>query len=313
MVSWKTTLLPILILSIASFHFLQVGFTASWFFNRGKEVSLKLQKAAHGLADLICKKPGECKQAYDEFLEFLRDILQGALDAVANFLRNVTTSPKVQGSPYDDEIARKQRRTLINEVKGNMLKAEVVIKSFPFMIYKENRLCDLKEEIPLDQLDAIVEVIAELTNLPIGMKKAIKRTTNSTRGNIFGVDRQQSNTEGWNLVFGHIAVFRNGDTIDMAYCLYSVTYSFKNKQFKAENTGNFTTYFETLHKAHDVDNEGREDNDDDSNAAESIGLRKDFLASGHMQAEAFVKKCHYLLKTMDRKLQTVDRKRNLRF
>ena len=302
MFSWKTTLLPFIIFWAASFYFLQVGSTVSWFFNHGKEVSLKLQKGAHVLADLICKKPQECKQACYEFLEFLRDILQGALKTVANFLRNVTTYPKVQTSPYDDEIARKQRRGLIDEIKGNAIKAEGVMKWFPFISYTENRLCDLKEEIPLDQLDAIVEVIAELTNLPVGLKKDIKSAMSFTIGNVFCLNRQQSNTESGNLVFGHIGVRRNGDTITMAYCLYSVKYSFENKQCKAENTGNFTTFFETLHKAHDVDNECGEDNDDDSNAAESIGLGEDLLAFLYEQAHAFVKQCHYLLKTMDRKL-----------
>ena len=309
MFSWKTTLLPIIILSVASFYFPKVGSTVSWFFIQGKEISLRLQKAAHTLADLICNRPEECKQGFDEFFEFLHNVPQDVLATVANFLRNETTSLTVQTSPHDDETTEKQRRALMNaanydkdeiSVKGNAIKAEDAIKSLRFSSYEENNLCDLKEGIPRDEFDATVEEIAELTNMPIQMKKTIKRARNFTRGNILAVNRLQFKAKDGNMVFGRIAVLRNGDTIDIAYSLHSVKYELKKKQSKPELAGNFTKFSETLNKANDVDNEGGEDEDDDSNAAISVELREDFLAFFHKQAiEGFVKHCDYLLKTLD--------------
>ena len=111
---WKTTILPIIILSVASLYFLQVGSTVSWFFNHVKQLSLKLQRAAHQLADVICNKPEECKLTFDEFFEFLNEIPQELWNTVANFLlRNGTSSSTEQTLNRDDETARKQRRAII--------------------------------------------------------------------------------------------------------------------------------------------------------------------------------------------------------
>ena len=304
---WKTTILPFIILSVASLYFPQVGSTVSWFFNHGKQLSLKLQRAAHQLADVICNKPEECKLTFDEFFEFLNDIPQELWNTVANFLlRNGTSSSTERTLNRDDETARKQRRAIIHaanydksEVIGNATKAEDLIKSLRFSSYEENNLCDLKEGIPGGEFDATVEEIAELTSMPVKLKRVVKRARNFTRGNVLAVNRLQFKTKEGNMVFGRIAVLRKGDTLDMAYSLHSVNYALKKKQRKPESAEDFTNFSETLNKAHDVEDEGDEDDDDDSNEI-SFDLRQDFLAFFHKQAiEGFVKHCDYLLKTLD--------------
>lgn len=304
---WKTTILPFIILSVASLYFPQVGSTVSWFFNHGKQLSLKLQRAAHQLADVICNKPEECKLTFDEFFEFLNDVPQELWNTVTNFLlRNATSSSTEQTLNRDDETARKQQRAIIyaanydkSEVIGNATKAEDLIKSLRFSSYEENNLCDLKEGIPEVEFDATVEEIAELTKMPMQLKSVVKRAKNFTRGNVLAVNRLNFKTKDGNMVFGRVAVLRKGDTLDMAYSLHSVNYALKRKQREPKSAENFTKFSETLNKADDVDDEGDEDDDGDSNGI-SFDFRQDFLAFFHKQAiEGFVKHCDYLLKTLD--------------
>ena len=134
MFSWKTTLLPFIILWVASFYFPQEGPTVSWFFD---------------------------------------EIHQSAWDTVANFLRDVTASLTVQSSYHVVGTALQRRRALLKaviydkdeaSVKGNATNAGDVIKSLRFSSYEENSLCDLKEGIPGDESDATVE---EIANEPI--------------------------------------------------------------------------------------------------------------------------------------------------
>ena len=269
MFSWKTTLLPFIILWVASFYFPQEGSTVSWFFD---------------------------------------DFDQGVWDTVANFVRNVTTSLTVQTSCHDAETALQQQRALLKaviydkdeaSVKGNATNAEDVIKTLRFSSYEENSLCDLKEGIPGDEFDATIEEIAELTNMPIKLKRVVQRARDCTRGNALAVNRLQFKTKLGNMAFGRIAVLRKGDTLDMTYSLHSVTYKLKNKQSKPENARNFTKFSETLNKANDIDDEGDKHDDDDSNEI-SFYLRQDLLAFFHKQAiEGFVKHCDYLIKTLD--------------
>ena len=269
MFSWQTTLLLCLICSAASFYFPQGGSTLSLFFT---------------------------------------DLHQGVCNTVANFLRNVTTSSTVQTAHHDEEIARRQRRALLKvviydqdeaSVKGNATKAEDVIKSIRFSSYEENNLCDLKEGIPEVEFDETVEEIADLTNMPIKVKRVVQRARNFTRGNVLAVNRLQFKTKDGNMVFGRVAVLRKGDTLDMTYSLHSVTYKLRNKQNKPENTRNFTKFTETLNKANDVDDEGDEDDADDLNDI-SFDLRQDLLAFFHKQAiDGSVKHCGHLLKRLD--------------
>ena len=183
-------------------------------------------------------------------------------------------------------------------LKGNKTKAENAIKSLSFSSYEENNLCDLKEGIPGVEFDETVEEVAELTNMPKKLIRVVKRARNFKSGSVFAVKKLQFKTEDGNMVFGRIAILRNGDTFDMAYSLHSVKYKLKKKQSKPENAGNFTKFSETLHKANDVNDQGDED-DGDSNKI-SFDLRQGFLAFFHTQAiEGFVKHCDYLLKTLD--------------
>ena len=183
MFSWKTTLLPFIILWVASFYFPQEGSTVS---------------------------------------RFLDDIHQGIWDTVANFLRDVTTTLTVQTSYHVVGTALQRRRALLKaviydkdeaSVKGNATNTGDVIKSLRYSRYEENSLCDLKEGIPGDEFDATVEEIAEPTNMPIKLKRVVQRARNFTRGNALAVNRLQFKTKLGNVAFGRIALLRKGDTL----------------------------------------------------------------------------------------------------
>ena len=271
--------------------------------------SFEIPKTSPSAADVVCNKAEECKQEIDMFLALLQGVPKDMWNTFAALLRNVTVFPSVKS--YDDETARKQRRAKINatnydrseivSVKGNATKAEEVIKSLRFSHYEENSLCGLKEGIPGNEFDATVEEIAELTNMPVKLKKVIKRARNFTRGDVLAVNRLQFKTRNENMVFGRIAVLRNGDTLDMTYSIHSVEYKLKKKQRKPENAGTFTKFSEALNMEYDEDNddEGGEDDHEDFHEI-SVDLRQDFLAFFHKQAiEGFVKHCDYLLKILD--------------
>ena len=297
-----------IILAQASFYFPQVrSFMGNNIFNQGKKVLYALQKVAHLLTDFMCDKPEECKQGIHTRFEFLSDTPQDVRDLVAN----MTGSSTVQTSRIDEETKRKQQGAIMHaaiyekddvSAKGNATKAEDVIKSLRFSSYEENYLCDLKEGIPGIEFDVTVEEIAELTNMPVRLKRVVKRARNFTGGNVLAVNRLHFKTEDGDMVFGRIAVLRKGNTLDMAYSLHSVNYELKNKQSKPENAGNFKKFFETLN-ANEVDDEGDgDDSDDDKDDSNEISfdLRQEFLAFFHKQAiEGFVKHCDYLLKTLD--------------
>ena len=263
MFSWKTILLPLVLLPVASFYFPQEYSTVCLFFN---------------------------------------DIHRGVRHTVANFVRNVTTSYR------DAETALKQRRALLIAVnygkdkasaKGNATNAENLIKSLRFSSYEEKSLCDLKEGIPGDEFNATVDEIAQLTNMPIKLKRLVQRARNVTRGNALAVKRLHFKTRLGKMAFGRIVVLPYGDTIDVAYSLHLVTYKLKNKQSKPENARNFKKFSETLLKVSDIGEE-RDDDDADNLNEISFDLRQDLLAFFHKQAiEEFIKHCDYLIKTLD--------------
>lgn len=274
-------------MSVACFHLLEFGYSVNW-----KGLLLKLQKEALWLIDVTCN-----------LLTSLNIPLNVGVTAV-NFQGNTATSSMVQASLLDDKNARKQGRAMIMNVvkyesgevsvKGNKTKAENAIKSLSFSSYEENNLCDLKEGIPGVEFDETVEEVAELTNMPKRLKRVVKRARNFMSGNVFAVKNLQFKTEDGSMVFGRIAVLRNGGTFDMAYSLHSVKYELKKKQSKPEIAGNFTKFSKTLYKANDVNDQGDED-DDDFNEI-SFDLRQGFLAFFHTQAiEGFEKHCDYLL------------------
>lgn len=298
MSKWKK-MLAFIILLVAPFYFPQVDSTVSWFFNHGKQLLLKLQRAAHQLADVICNKPEECKLTFDEFFEFLNNIHQQLWNAVANFLqRNATSSSTEQTLNRDDETTQKQRRAIMHatvydksEVIGNASKAEDFIKSLRFSSYEENNLCDLKEGIPEVEFDATVEELVELTKMPMKLISVVKTAKKLARGTVLSVNRLNFKTKDGNMVFGRIAVLPKGNTLDMAYAIHLVNFALEKRQREPESAANFTKFSETL----DPDKV----DDGDSNKT-SFDFRKDLLAFFHEQAiKGFMKHCDYLFKTLD--------------
>ncbi|XP_068714995.1 uncharacterized protein [Montipora foliosa] len=319
MFSWKTILVPLVIASVGDLfvtrYFPEGGSRLGWTLNQAKQLSVKLQKAVHRIADAICNKPEECKKAADEFFVVLHDIPQDIWDTAAAILRNATSQSLEKNGPVDDETALKRQRAKrgaanydekeVDSIKGNVTKAEEVIKSLRFSSYEENNLCDLKEGIPASEYDDTVDEIANLINMPETLKKVIKRAKSFTRGNVLAVNKLQFKTQDGNLVFGRVAVLRSGDTLDIAYSLHSVEYELKSKQRAPKHAENFVKFSESLDDSKENDDGSFDSEENDDGSFEiSVDLRQDFLAFFHKQAiEGFVKHCDYLLKTMDNEPQ----------
>ena len=73
-----------------------------------------------------------------------------------------------------------------------------------------------------NEFDATVEEIAELTSMPMKLKKVIKRSRNFNRGDVLALNRLQFKIQGGNMVFGRVAVLRNANTLGMAFSLHLV-------------------------------------------------------------------------------------------
>ena len=141
------------------------------------------------------------------------------------------------------DLARKSAVDFIQEtaeVKGNVTKAEQIIKSLTFASYGENNLCNLKEGIPDDEYDATVDEIAYLTGMLEKLRKKIKRARNFTSGNIFAVNKLGFKADDGSMVFDRVAVIRRGKVLDMAYSLHSVEYELISKHGNAENLEQFS-------------------------------------------------------------------------
>ena len=141
------------------------------------------------------------------------------------------------------DLARKSAVDFIQEtaeVKGNVTKAEQIIKSLTFASYGENNLCNLKEGIPDDEYDATVDEIAYLTGMLEKLRKKIKRARNFTSGNIFAVNKLGFKADDGSMVFDRVAVIRRGKVLDMAYSLNSVEYELISKHGNAENLEQFS-------------------------------------------------------------------------
>ncbi|XP_067042281.1 uncharacterized protein [Acropora muricata] len=301
MFSWKTMiLLTLLILALGSFCNPQVrAFMEKKIFKEEKEFISSLQKVTRLLADRLSNSPDEWKRDIGSLFNFFAEIPQEIWDLVDDMIAAST----LQTSPIDEETERKQQRAKMRAAiygkeevpaMGNATKAEDVIKSLQFSSYEESNLCDLKEGIPRAEFDVTVEEIAELTNIPVTLKRVVKRARNFTVGNSLALDRLDLKPENGSMVFGRVAVVPIGDTYDMAYSLHSVNFVLKNRQSKPENARDFTKFSETL-KGNDVDDDVKE------NSYEiSFELRQDFLAFFHEQAiQGFVKHCDYLIKILD--------------
>jgi len=209
---------------------------------------------------------------------------------------NRTASPT--GSPIDVEAARKQRVATIKAliyyndkvpVKRSAIKAEDVMKSIQFSRYDENTLCNFMEGIPGVEFVATVEEIAEVHNMPITLKRVLMRAGNLIRRDVFSLNRRQFTTRDGYMVFGRVAVFPNGNTIDMAYSFHSVKYKLAKKQSKPEFAGNFTTFSETLNK-------GNDGNSNKISFEVWQGLYTHFRDDA---IERFQDECDYLLKNVD--------------
>lgn len=208
-------------------------------------------------------------------------------------------------SPIDDETARKQRGSILRDaffnnndvsVKGNPTKAEDVIKSIQFSSYEEKNHCNLKEGIPEVEFYETLKEIADLTNLDIDLKRVVQRARNFTGGDRLAVNNLKFKTKNGSMVFGRIAVLRNGDKIYMAYSLQSVTFRLANKQSKLENAKNFIRFSETLNKANDDYDEGDKDGADGF----SFDFKQNLSAFFHKQAiDGFLKHCSHLLRRLD--------------
>ena len=73
-----------------------------------------------------------------------------------------------------------------------------------------------------NEFDATVEEIAELTSMPMKLKKVIKRSRNFNRGDVLALNRLQFIIQGGNMVFGRVAVLCNANTLGMAFSLHLV-------------------------------------------------------------------------------------------
>ena len=177
------------------------------------------------------------------------------------------------------------------EEKGNVTKAEQIIKSLKFASYGEKNLCDLKEGIPDDEYDATVDEIAYLTGMPEKLKKKIKRARNFTSGNTLTFNKLGFKADDGSMVFGRVAVIRRGKVLDMVYSLHSLEYKLISKHSNAENLEQFS---ESLDNEKDGKAKG------DSNKGIPMELRNDFMAFFINQAiKGFVKHCDYVLKSMN--------------
>ena len=288
-------------------HIWQDNSTICWLSEHGRQLLSKTQKDFHWEMDVTCKNPEECKRQLDWFFKVLHVILD-VRDIVVNFVGNPTSCLTSQTSPLDDEIATKHKKAKMyvamynDSVKGNATRAKNIIKSLRFSTYEENNQCDLKEGIPEVEFNATVEEIADVTNLPKKLKVIVKRAKTFRSRNILSVNNVQFRTKSGHMVFGRIAVLRNGHTRDIVYSLHSLTYKLKKKQSEPENAGNFTKFSETLYKANDVNEQDDKDDDEDEDDSIEISfdLRQDFVAFFHRQAiEGFEKHCDYLLKLLD--------------
>ena len=282
-------------LMIATYYYPQNGSTLSWGLAQAIGSLSKLRNAFHRLAEVFCNKPDECKVFMDQFFNAVTDIPPDLVE------RLVKLFPHEQKSVQDDSAVQKNqdlaKKGAVDftqdpkEVKGNIEKAENIIKSLTFANYDESNLCDLKEGIPYYQYDATVDEIAGLTGMPEKLKKTIKRAKHFHSGDVLAVNKVAFKAQNGSLVFGRVAVIRRGKALDMAYSIHSVKYELISKH---ENGENFEQFSESL------DDEKHDKAKGNSKKEISMELRNDFMAFFHKQAiDGFVKYCDYVLKTMN--------------
>ena len=264
---------------IAMKHYPQNGSRFGWIFDRAEGSSSIFRNTNHRF--VLGSKPDGYKVFKDQNMDDVSDIPYDWVQDCGVLQKNLDLAEK-GAADFTQETA---------EVKGNVTKAENIIKSLTFANYDENNLCDLKEGIPDDEYDATVDEIADLTGMPQKLKKVIKRARNFIGRNILAVNKLGFKADDGSLVFGRVAVTRKGKVLDLVYSLHSVEYELISKH---ENAENFEQFSESL------DDEKHDKAKGNSKKEISMELRNDFMAFFHKQAiDGFVKYCDYVLKTMN--------------
>ena len=271
-----------------------------WTFHQMKGNLMQVQNFTHKLADMFCNDPEQCKNATDEFFLIAASLPQDVVLQFADFMSKFGVSAKQQEGGEVNRKPTETKRAAVSysngevQSQGDPKKGETVLNSLKFSDYDENNLCDLMEGIPPEQYDVTVDDIAELTNMPENLTKAIKRAKNFSGGKVQAVRRLQFKTENGNLVFGRVAVIRRGKLLDMAYSLHTLKYELAPSQRRPENAQKLEQFSESLHE----DEEGARKEFQEI----SVELRNDFLAFFHKQAiEGFVKQCDFVLKALNDK------------
>ena len=281
---------------IAMKYYPHNGSLLAWSFGKAKGGLFKFRNFTHTFAEVFCNKPDECKASIDHFFGVVSNITNGLMETFGKCFNGQESDRAQDGGAVqkNPDLAKKGAVDFTQEtteVKGNVAKAESMIKSLKFASYGENNLCDLKEGIPDSVYDATIDEIADLTRMPLKLKKTIKRASNFAGGNVLAVNKLEFKADDGSLVFGRVAVIRRGKVLDMAYSLHSVEYELISKHDKAENLEQFTE---------SLDNENDDKAKGNSKKGISMELRNDFMAFFHKQAiDGFVKRCDYVLKTMN--------------
>ena len=302
MFSSKFILGGILMAAVGDFlafkYYPEGGSRFGWTFHQMKGNLMKVQNFTHKLADMFCNDPEQCKNATDKFFMIVASLPQDFVSQFADLMSKFGESSKQQEGGEVNRKPTETMRAAVNysngevQIQGDPKKGETVIKSLKFSIYEENNLCDLMEGIPPEEYDATVDDIAELTNMPENLTKAIKRAKNFSGGKVKAVRRLQFQPEDGNLVFGRVAVIRGGKLLDMAYSLHALKYVLAPSQRRPENAQKLEQFSESL----DEDEEGGRKEFQEI----SVELRNDFLAFFHKEAiQGFVKQCDFVLKALN--------------
>ena len=173
------------------------------------------------------------------------------------------------------------------EEKGDAAKAENIIKSLKFASYHVNNMCDLKEGIPDNEYDEIVDKIADSRGMPEDLVQSVKQARHSMSKSMFAVDTLHFKANNGSMVFGRVAVIRRGNVLDIAYSFNTVNYELISKDGNAENLEQFS---ESL--GNEKDNEAK------GKSAEGISmeLMNDFKEFFHKQViDEFGKNCEDLM------------------
>lgn len=176
------------------------------------------------------------------------------------------------------------------DTTGNATRALEMLNSLRFSEYEEANFCDLIEGLRYEDYDNMIDIIANLTNMPDDLKNRVKMSKLLRDGSVTAVDRKSFIVEKGRMVFGRVGVIRRGKHLDIVYSLHSLKYTLKENQPNKEAaekaaSGGFWSSSNAQPKV----------------VKEGIGLelRNDLSAFFEQQAiKQFVKKCKYVLKAL---------------